>query len=339
MRTTKESCKNILDKKRVPKMRKPMLTDEVLGSLPNTIVVETTNFCNLRCPVCFTHSRMTRKRGMMEMRTFTNIIDSLSEFQDRFLPSLAFTMAGEPTLHKGIADFVRLATRNGVETSISTNATVLDESLSKDLLEGGLSSILLCLDGITKEAHEAYRIGSDFNKVKENIEHFVALRDRLQRGKKRTHCTLLTLLTKYSENQIEQITSWAAALGFDQIHFKTLGLGSQISENERKRFRYLLPQNAEYRRHVSGKVPISCDTPLNQIVIWWNGDISPCCVDYNSSVIYGNINERPLKDILYDTETVSKRKRAWEKSLAICGSCQLNSADSMGWKVRIGNKR
>jgi hypothetical protein len=62
-------------------------------------------------------------------------------------------------------------------------------------------------------------------------------------------------------------------------------------------------------------------------------------VDYNGSVLYGNINERPLKDILYDEETVSKRKRAWEKSLAICRSCQLNSADSMGWKIRFGNER
>jgi len=41
---------------------------------PNSIVMETTNSCNLNCHFCPT-SRETRKRGVMSLQNFKKIID------------------------------------------------------------------------------------------------------------------------------------------------------------------------------------------------------------------------------------------------------------------------
>jgi len=55
---------------------------------------------------------------------------------------------------------VKYAHQKGCSTYISTNATTLTKELSKNLIKNGLDSIHLCIEGITKKSHEAYRIGS-----------------------------------------------------------------------------------------------------------------------------------------------------------------------------------
>ena len=48
--------------------------------IPEEIIIEPTNSCNLRCPVCPTHFAMKRNRGFMEYDLFKSIID---EFKDK----------------------------------------------------------------------------------------------------------------------------------------------------------------------------------------------------------------------------------------------------------------
>ena len=114
------------------------------------------------------------------------------------------------------------ASARGHDTFVSTNATKMDEAMAEQLIRAGLGRINLCLDGFNKEAHEAYQVGSDFHEVRRRIEIFLAVRRRL--GARKPVTVLQTLLTSYSEGDMEEIVAWAREIGFDQVRFKSFSL-------------------------------------------------------------------------------------------------------------------
>ncbi len=301
--------------------------------IPREIIVEPTNFCNLRCPVCPTSFAMKRERGFMSLGLFKNIIDEFKNIKNK--PKILMNFAGEPLLNKDIDKFVKYASENGHETFISTNCTVLDKELSEKLIKAGLSSIHLCIDGITKESHEAYRVGSKFEVVKENIEIFLENKRKLN-GK--TFVSIQVLLTSFSENEIEKIKEWAEKIGADNINFKSLSLGSHTSEERKNEYKYLLPKKREYRRKISDINKTLCTAVLNTAVIYWNGDLGLCCIDYNNVVKMPNIKEKSFLKIYLSKEIIKKRKAGFRKKFILCKKCPLSNADFMGINVNFSKK-
>ena len=52
----------------------------------------------------------------------------------------------------------------------------IDEQKAKELLELGIDTIFISIDAATKETYEVIRVGSDFNRVVNNIKHFLEMK-------------------------------------------------------------------------------------------------------------------------------------------------------------------
>jgi len=298
---------------------------------PTIIVVDVTNSCNLRCPVCPVTIAMTRKRGLMKLEVFKSIVDDFKG--QRKKPAMYFNFSGEPTVNPALPDFVAYAHANGHETFLSTNATKLTEDLAEKLITAGLGRVYLCMDGFSKEAQESYRVNSDFDEVKANIEMFLATRRRL--GVKNPKCVLQTLLTGYSEHQMEDIEAWARAIGMDQIRFKTFSIGSYTTEAEKREFSRFLPTKEELRRHPTGIQRATCTAPLHQTVVFWNGDLGLCCIDYDQMVQLPNIGEGGFLQAYRSDEAARARKKGYLKQFDICKGCSYSNAENMGMKIDL----
>ncbi|WP_262032476.1 hypothetical protein, partial [Microvirga sp. Mcv34] len=74
--------------------------------------------------------------------------------------------------------------------------------------------------------------------MKANIETFLKVKDEL--GAKNPITVLQTLLTSYSESQINEIKKWATDCGFDRVRFKTFSLGSHTSPEMRASYSHFL---------------------------------------------------------------------------------------------------
>jgi len=290
-------------------------------AIPESIIIEPTNACNLRCPVCPTASTMQRKRGMMSMELFRSLIDELAKLGNA--PIVNMNFAGEPLLHPRIGEFVTYASSKKVRTSISTNATSLTEELAEQLVRGGLTGMRLCIDGMTKEAHEAYRIGSDFNEVKRNIEMFLAVRKRI--GSASPNCVIQTLATSLSEKQLDEAKRWAISIGADNISIKSLNLHGDAKRAAD--FAYLLPIDKRYQRVYSGVRKTICGLPQTQAVVYWNGDLGLCCIDYENEVKLGNVAEKGLFETYFSPEAVRQRRNGMLMQHEICKTCSLAQAD------------
>src|SRR4051794_40459525 len=145
--------------------------------LPTIIIIDVTNSCNLRCPVCPVTFAMHRPRGLMTMEIFRQIIDDFVPEAKK--PAIYFNFSGEPTMNKALPDMIEYADSRGHDTFVSTNATKLSPELIERLVKSGLSRINLCIDGFSDIAQESYRVGSKFTQVKANIENFLAIKQRL----------------------------------------------------------------------------------------------------------------------------------------------------------------
>ena len=297
--------------------------------IPGQILIEPTNLCNLRCPVCPTYFAMQRARGFMDFALYKSVIDEFKDLAKK--PAIGMIFAGEPLLHPRIAEFVEYAAKNGHETLIGTNATLATKDLSEKLIRAGLSNIHLCLEGLTKEAHEVYRQGSKFEVVKKNIEDFISLKKEL---KSQTPVVVIqTLLTSFSESQLDDMAKWAKETGADAINFKTLSLGSHTSDEMKKRYEYLLPKKGELRRRTSGLTRTLCSAPLRSAVVYWDGELSLCCVDMDNKVKLGNIKNGGFLKTFFSAEAVSKRKLGFRKKFDLCARCSMGDADSLGINI------
>nr|WP_246777218.1 SPASM domain-containing protein [Microvirga sp. VF16] len=228
---------------------------------------------------------------------------------------------------------IAYATVHGHDTFVSTNATKLSEDMAERLIRAGLGRIALCMDGFSKEAQEAYRVGSQFAAVKANIELFCAAKQRLRA--KNPITVLQTLLTSYSETQIDEIRHWAIQHGFDRIRFKTFSLGSHTSPEMRVAHSHFLPKDQSLRRHENARESVLCTSPLSQTVVFWSGDLGLCCIDYDQVVRLPNVMEHGFLTAYRSDEAARARRRGFARQFKICQSCSYSNADKLGFIVRL----
>jgi MoaA/NifB/PqqE/SkfB family radical SAM enzyme len=145
-----------------------------VSGLPFVLMIEPTNLCNLRCPLCPSgDGRLTRARGMMDRATFDRILKQTKGA----VKLLQLWNQGEPLLHPDLPWMIRRAKQHGMFVSMSTNGHPLaDPSTAKKIVRSGLDHLIVSVDGATQETYARYRRGGNLQTVLRGIEHCVQAR-------------------------------------------------------------------------------------------------------------------------------------------------------------------
>lgn len=285
------------------------------------IIIEPTNICNLRCPMCST-SKMKRKRGFLSFENFKKIIDDISD-----LKSVSMNFAGEPLLNKDIFKMVKYAEAKNIKILISTNTVFLDRYMD-EALDSGLSNLIVCLDGATKESHERYRRGSNFESIKRNIRDFC--KEKKRRNFEKPHVILQFLVMKHNEKEIPAIINLAEDLDVDVLELKTLSLGAHHNMDKKVELAKKFLPSEKYSRYIwkDGK-PILKYKPklchwVRQSVILWNGDVICCCYDFEGELVVGNVfRDGGFKKIWNSNKYKKYRKKILRREFNLCKNCNL----------------
>jgi 7,8-dihydro-6-hydroxymethylpterin dimethyltransferase len=138
--------------------------------LPCSVLLEVTDRCNLRCPVCFADSNGTGKDDPT--------LDHLSWQLERAISAVGPTnlqlSGGEPTLRDDLPEIVREARRRGYSfIQVNSNGLRLasDKSYAERLRDAGLLSVFLQFDGIDDAVHRALRGRDLFRKKLQAIQN------------------------------------------------------------------------------------------------------------------------------------------------------------------------
>lgn len=284
-------------------------------------IIEPTNICNLQCPLCPTSQNMRREKGFLSLDKFKYIVDEVGQVTK----SISMNFAGEPLLNKDIFKMANYAEEKGIKTMISTNTTVLDRYIN-EVFDSKISRLIVCLDGASKETHEYYRVGSNFEKIKENIRQLC--QKKKERNLAKPHITLQFVVMKHNEHEIGEIIKLAKSLGVNSLDLKTVSLGSWVSLDRQVQLaRNWLPLKEEFSRYkITNEVPQLKARPklcgwFKQSVILWNGDVTMCCYDFNGELVVGNIFEEPFQKIWKSARYKKTRKAVAKREPKLCQNC------------------
>jgi radical SAM protein with 4Fe4S-binding SPASM domain len=300
-----------------------ILPDNIIRLHPlREIIIEPTNFCNLRCPFCI-NPIMRRKKGMMSLSDFEKLIELLP----KSIKKITLHFAGEPFLNPDLPKMIKILKERKIEVRLSTNGTLSTEKYIQ-AIEAGLDLMLISLDGPTKEMHEKYRIGSNFEEILETIKKITKLPNR------KTKIVIQFLVMRYNEKYIPQMVELCKNLGVDELWLKSTSFNIGADERLEKKIlesaEKFLPENKRYCRYaIKGDRLINIDKPkicnwIWKTVILWNGDVDVCCTDLEGKVTVGNIfKEKSFKKIWKSKKYAEIRKAILRQDLQICKNCNM----------------
>ena len=174
--------------------------------------IESAIACNLRCVMCPWReiTKNVENHGLMSQDIWESIRRHLADIK-----SIDFTGGGEPLLQPKLAEWIAEANVAGCETGFLSNGLLLKEEKLQRILDAGVDWICISMDGADAGMYESIRIGSNFERVCENVAKIAALRSG-QRPRTMINFVLMDL----NFHQIEDIVRLAAQLGVDQLNFK-----------------------------------------------------------------------------------------------------------------------
>ncbi len=261
---------------------------------PTLIDFEVTNHCNLDCIMCPRDS-MNRPKGLMELGLFKDIVDQIPPHS---IEKSWFHLYGEPLLHPGLPEMLRYAGQRAEigELGVSTNCVLLDEEKTCALLETPLDTIVLSIDGATRETYEKIRCKGDFDTVLENAARFIEL--RRQRGLTRPAAWLQIVEMQENAGEIEQF----------KAHWKPLlGAADQVFVKNYTTFGGQVPDRSDYYRRMP-RTRLPCSFLWSYFVIYWDGRVTPCCFDVNGDLCIGDLRKSTIAEIWASPRLAEFRK-------------------------------
>lgn len=133
------------------------------------VYIEPTNTCNLHCRTCM-RNIWDEEPGHMAANTFERILDGLAHLSE--LPLVFFGGIGEPLAHPDITKMVARVKQLGAKVELITNGTLLTARRSRQLIDAGLDTLWVSIDGARPESYTDIRLGAHLPKVLDNLDGF-----------------------------------------------------------------------------------------------------------------------------------------------------------------------
>ena len=255
----------------------------ILRDMPMHLDIEASSRCNLRCTFCDKLPNLKPGQlGNLELDLFKHIIDQFSD--ENRLWGLKLSYRGEPLINRDVPDMVKYAKDHGVlDIYFNTNGMLLDEIMSRRLIEAGLDRISISIDGTTPEAYEGVRLGAKFDVLVNNLE------------------TLIRLKKEYN-------------VSYPKIRIQTVKFPTTDADAYREKWqRYadeiaMVDYKDESIRNESLRGNWACPQLWQRMTIEWDGTVLGCNNDDPRNINLGNAAERSIHECWHDEKLMEIRK-------------------------------
>ena len=289
--------------------------------------IELTSRCNYLCAGCPTSS-LSRGKGDIDPDLFYKIFNEVGNSIDKvFLWNY-----GEPLLHPGIENMIQGIKDYKVYKILSTNGSKLEELPNLTFLTA-LDELIISLNGLDQKTYNLHQIGGDFDKVVRGIKRVAPY---LSNAK--TKYVMQVVVHKGNMSLIDASTEFAERNGFDELVLKSFN----VHDSSQETFDKFVPFGTQYSRYVE-QTPLTKPTKsgkgrgcLSSMVINWNGEVNPCCWDYNGNYILGNVLTSSVNEIWQSEKVRKLRNDILSKTFpSFCVDCAVKPTIA---KIKISNK-
>ncbi len=267
-----------------------------LWDFPINVQIQTIASCNARCVFC-PHGKTKNQlpKGSMDWDLYKTIIDECVKHQVfRISPYLM----NEPLLDKDIGERIRYISSKKkfyTYTKINTNASLLTEEVTRDLLDSGLDVLTCSVHGIVKEKYESVMKGLSLERVLENIDNFLNLKEKLKKKKPELRITMIR--TKLIEEDLDKIKEYW---------------------KKRKVRVNIRPMSNRAHDSIDSIAGISarplepfvwCKRLFEQVYINVKGQLLLCCNDWEQTTILGDLTKETIYKAWHGLSYMNVRKK------------------------------
>jgi hypothetical protein len=224
------------------------------------------------CP----REKMKRPQGVLDIGLYKKVLDEAVTAGAR---QVSLENYGESFMDPYIFERASYARSKGLEVYTITNASLLDDKKIRKTLEL-FTKIRVSMYGITRPTYEKIHRGLSFEKVKKNVDNLFRLRKNTASP---LRIEMYFLLVDENRNELE---------GF----LKTYG---KVSDGVSVWKPHNWGDGRSYRKSLGTK-KVSCGRPFTgPLQIQWNGLVVPCCFDYDSRIVLGDLKKQTLHEVLH----------------------------------------
>jgi MoaA/NifB/PqqE/SkfB family radical SAM enzyme len=282
-------------------------TRSKVSAAPYEWEIDTTNICQLKCPLCHTgKGTIHRDQGVMHIDLFTKIVDQIKDS----CVWLTLYSWGEPFLNPRIHEYIEYAHNQRIATIISSNLNKpLTPEMAEQVIRSGLDVMIVSLDGVTQDVYEVYRVTGHLDRVLDNLR----LLDRKKRelASKTPYIEWQFIVMRQNEHQIEEARHLADELGVDSLVFKKVDFPH--GEDDLAIAEKWLPrQHPEFLREGPFFKPYQEDGQVcwrlwRSAVVNWDGGFAPCCYLTDKTQDFGDLNESSVKEVWNNAKYTTAR--------------------------------
>ena len=288
--------------------------------IPKRVQLETIYGCNASCVMCALSLPAQRKKGPMPPEMSKYVLDELSPYKDQ-IEKLDLFGLGEPLLDPYLFERIKYAKKKGFRNiAISTNADLLGKDKQKKLLETGIDTVLFSIDGVKKEIHEGIRRGVIFERVVENCQSIIKMRDE---GNYKTRFVLRFIRQERNKDEWEEFQKlWKPKLSKAKndllIRYDVNTMGGEVYSKED-----LIGKKNEDPE--IEKKP--CHMPFDRLIVLNDGSVPLCCEDTpKARYCLGNVKDKSPIEI-FNCEKINRIRQLHlegkKNVLDICKGCTV----------------
>ena len=301
---------------------------------------ECTLRCNLNCLHCGSDCRAVSETRDMPLEDFLPVLDDVRSKMD---PNgiLVITTGGEPLVRKDICECGKAIRKRGFHWGMVSNGMLLDEQMCNRLLDVGLETIAISLDGFEPEHNWLRGNTNSFRMAERAIKALV--------GKAITW-DVITCVNQKNYCQLNEFKQYLISLGVKHWRIFTIAPMGRATDNDElqlnsQQFRGLMDFIVETRKegaiHLSygcegflgnyewqvRNYPYFCQAGINVASVLSDGEISGC-LSIRSQFHQGNIYKEKFTDV-WENRFIPYRNREW-MHIGICEDCKM-------WDFCLGN--
>ncbi len=183
--------------------------------------------CNLSCIMCEDHSPYSTTRQdrianrIPKRRMDIDLIKRiLSETKGSSLREIVPSTMGEPLVYKHFEEILKLCQQHHIRLNLTTNGTFPRKGVDAwaRLIIPVASDVKISWNGASKTTQESIMLGTQWEKVLNNVQRFIAIRDELfQLNNHYCQVTLQLTFLETNVHELADIVQLGIRLGVDRI--------------------------------------------------------------------------------------------------------------------------
>jgi MoaA/NifB/PqqE/SkfB family radical SAM enzyme len=266
-----------------------------LKSSPFIMFLEVNNICNLHCPFCLTGKGKTAGRPRRNM-SFSEMKQTIDEIGD-YLYFIQLYNWGEPLLNKDLFDFIRYSHSRRIFTMVSSNMNFSRRTIAEQVVSSGLDYFIAAIDGFSGSSYTKYRRGGNFERAMSNLKEIQRIKKKI--GTRLPFVEWQYVVFRHNQHEVQAARSFAKSIDIDYFH----PIPGYIEDPE---WITTLP---EFKVDLGRPESVSkCGRPWSHFNVRADGGVAACCYEFFKKDDFGNIFERPLKEIWNNRMFLTARK-------------------------------